>query len=62
MGRLTGKSAVILGASSEKGIGEAIARIFVSEGATVTVSGRNEGALSALVKDCLLYTSPSPRD
>ncbi|MEP1229084.1 MAG: SDR family oxidoreductase [Litorimonas sp.] len=51
MGRLTGKSAVILGASSEKGIGEAIARIFVSEGANVTVSGRNKSALSALAKD-----------
>ena len=51
MGKLAGKSAVILGASSKKGIGEAIARIFVSEGANVTVSGRNESALSALVKD-----------
>ena len=51
MGRLAGKSAVILGASSKKGIGEAIARIFASEGANVTISGRNESALSALVKD-----------
>ena len=51
MGRLTGKSAVVLGASSQKGIGEAIARMFVSEGANVTVSGRNETALSALAKD-----------
>ena len=48
---LKGKSAVVLGASSEKGIGEAIARIFASEGANVTVSGRNESALSALAKD-----------
>ena len=51
MGRLTGKSVVILGASSEKGIGEAISRMFASEGANVTLSGRNESALTALVKD-----------
>ena len=51
VGKLTGKSAVVLGASSEKGIGEAIARMFASEGANVTVSGRNQGALIALSKD-----------
>lgn len=51
MGRLTGKSAVVLGASSKKGIGEAIARIFASEGAKVTVSGRNQSALTTLAKD-----------
>ena len=51
MGKLAGKSAVILGASSEKGIGEAIARMFASEGANLTVSGRNKSALDALAKD-----------
>ena len=51
MGKLAGKSAVILGASSKKGIGEAIARIFTSEGGNVTESGRNESALSTLVND-----------
>lgn len=51
MGKLTGKTAVVLGASSQKGIGEAIARMFASEGANVTVSGRNESALSTLAKD-----------
>ena len=51
LGRLSGKSAVVLGASSNKGIGEAIARIFASEGAKVTVSGRKQAPLDALAKD-----------
>jgi len=40
-GRLAGKGAFILGASSEGGIGQAVAARFVKEGARVVIAGRN---------------------
>lgn len=42
-GALTGKTAVVTGASS--GIGLATARLFVAEGATVFMTGRREALL-----------------
>lgn len=51
MTQFAGKSAVILGASSSGGIGEAIARAFAAQGASVTVSGRKLAPLKALAKD-----------
>lgn len=51
MSQLAGKSAVVLGASSKGGIGEAIARCFVEQGANVTLSGRKIEPLNALAKE-----------
>ena len=51
MAELAGKSAVILGVSSEKGLGEVIARLFAAEGAKVVVSGRRMEPLQALAAD-----------
>ncbi len=45
MGRLQGKRAVILGASSVDNMGQHIARRFLAEGASVLVSGRKEAVL-----------------
>lgn len=45
MGRLAGKTAVILGASSPENMGQHIARRFLAEGATVLVSGRKASVL-----------------
>ena len=62
--RLQGKSIIVTGATS--GIGAAIAKCIVCEGGEVLVHGINrsegEGVVAALGKNCLLYTSPSPRD
>ena len=61
--RLEGKVAVITGGSS--GIGEAAAQIFVNQGARVVLGDIQEDLGMAVVErlgDCLLYTSPSPRD
>lgn len=46
MGRLEGKRAVIVGASSPDNMGQHIARRFLAEGARVLVSGRKEAVLS----------------
>ena len=46
MGRLEGKRAVILGASSEGNMGQVIARRFLDEGAKVLVSGRKDEVLA----------------
>jgi NAD(P)-dependent dehydrogenase (short-subunit alcohol dehydrogenase family) len=48
-GRLQGKVAVITGATS--GIGEATARVFVSEGARVLIAGRSEERGNALAAE-----------
>ncbi len=45
MGRLQGKRAVILGASSAGNMGQHIARRFLAEGASVLVSGRKTAVL-----------------
>lgn len=45
MGKLSGKTALVTGGSS--GIGLAIARLFVEEGAYVYITGRREGRLEA---------------
>ncbi len=51
MARLDGKKAVILGAASEGNMGQVMARLFASEGATVMVAGRHEEPLAALASD-----------
>lgn len=51
MFELTHKSAIVLGASSQGGIGEAIARIFAAQGANVIVSGRKMAPLKSLAED-----------
>ena len=51
MGKLEGKSAIVLGAATAGNMGQVIARAFASEGARVMVSGRNETALAELSKD-----------
>ena len=45
MGRLQGKTAVVLGASGVDNMGQCIARRFLAEGARVLVSGRKEDVL-----------------
>ncbi len=45
MGRLQGKRAIVMGATREGNMGQAIAKRFVDEGATVVVSGRGAGGL-----------------
>ncbi|MCJ2178757.1 SDR family NAD(P)-dependent oxidoreductase [Novosphingobium album (ex Hu et al. 2023)] len=54
MGRLQGKRAVILGASSPDNMGQHIAKRFLDEGAAVLVSGRKESVLQdfAAQHDC----------
>jgi len=49
MGKLDGKVAVITGGSA--GMGLATARLFLREGATVIVTGRDEAALEAAKRD-----------
>lgn len=51
MGRLQSKTALILGASSSGGLGEAIARRFSKEGARVVVSGRRIEPLEKLASE-----------
>lgn len=47
---LKGKRILITGGS--RGIGLAMAKKFLNEGATVLITGRNESKLSDIVKDC----------
>jgi NAD(P)-dependent dehydrogenase (short-subunit alcohol dehydrogenase family) len=58
MGRLDGKRAVILGASSPGNMGQTIARRLLDEGAQVLVSGRKETVLAdfAAQHDCAWAT------
>ena len=51
MGRLQGKTAVILGASSPGNMGQHIARRFIAEGARVLVSGRKADVLAAFAAE-----------
>ena len=50
MGRLTGKIAVILGASDERSMGAATARRFVEEGAKVVLAARRKDAVVAIAE------------
>ena len=49
MNRLNGKVAVITGGNG--GIGEAIAKAFAREGASVVITGRRQGELDRVVND-----------
>lgn len=51
MGRLTGKVAVILGASDARSMGAATARRFVEEGAKVVLAARRKEAVEAIAAD-----------
>lgn len=51
MGRLAGKTAVILGASSAGNMGQMIARRFIAEGAKVLVAGRKIDVLQAFAHE-----------
>ena len=51
MKTLTGKTAVVLGASGTSNIGSAIARRLAAEGASVVVSGRRQSPLEALAQE-----------
>ncbi len=51
MGRLEGKTAVVLGAAGRDNMGQAIARRFASEGARVVVAGRREQPLRELAAE-----------
>ena len=48
------KNKSVLVSAGSRGLGKATAKAFALEGCRVAICGRNE--------DCLLYTSPSPRD
>jgi NAD(P)-dependent dehydrogenase (short-subunit alcohol dehydrogenase family) len=51
MGRLEGKTAVILGAAGRDNMGQVMARTFAREGARVMVAGRNEETLRAIATE-----------
>ena len=48
---LNNKIALIVGASSEPGIGSAIAKIFIEAGAKVVISGRRKDALEEIANN-----------
>lgn len=50
-GRLAAKTAVVVGAAGDGNIGQAIARRFAAEGASVLVAGRREAPLAALAAE-----------
>ena len=53
----------VLLTGSSKGIGYKIAQDLLTEGHKLALHyNKNKSPLDALLKDCLLYTSPSPRD
>ena len=49
MKRLDGKVTIVTGGNA--GIGEAVARLFVREGAAVTITGRRKEELDRVVRD-----------
>jgi NADP-dependent 3-hydroxy acid dehydrogenase YdfG len=49
MNKLLGKVAVVTGGGS--GVGKAVAQLFLAEGASVVISGRDEKKLDAVVKE-----------
>lgn len=51
MGSLTGKTAVVLGASGESNFGTAVARRYAEEGANVVVSARRKEPLDVLASE-----------
>ena len=51
MGRLAGKNAVILGASSAGNMGQVMARRFMAEGARIMVAGRKEDILKSFAEE-----------
>jgi 2-hydroxycyclohexanecarboxyl-CoA dehydrogenase len=51
VGRLQGKKAVILGASSQGNMGQVMARRFMAEGAELLVSGRKADVLEAFAQE-----------
>ena len=49
MGRFTGKKVLVTGGGS--GVGQATARLFAAEGATVAIAGRDAAKLAETAKD-----------
>lgn len=58
MGRLEGKTAVILGAAGRDNMGQVIARRFRDEGAQVLVAGRNLEELTRFAKEIGGHAAP----
>ena len=57
---LKGKRAIVTGCA--RGMGAAIVRAYAAAGAHVIGMDLNDEEGERVVSDCLLYTSPSPRD